>query len=31
MDRGNGGVFISQLGSQAHVLAVVSHGFGCGG
>ncbi len=29
--QGNGGVFISQLGSQAHVLAVASHGLGCGG
>ncbi len=31
MDRGNGGVFIPQLGSQAHVLAAASHGLGCGG
>ncbi len=31
MNRGNGGVFISQLGSQAHVLTAASHGLGCGG
>ncbi len=31
MDRGNGGVFIPQLGSQAHVLAAASHGLRCGG
>ncbi len=31
MDGGNGGVFIPQLGSQAHVLAAASHGLGCGG
>ncbi len=31
MDGGNGGVFISQLGSQACVLAAASYGLGCGG
>ncbi len=31
MDGGNGGVFVPQLGSQAHVLATASHGLGCGG
>ncbi len=31
MDRRNGGVFIFQLGSQAHVLAAANYGFGYDG
>ncbi len=31
MDRRNGRVFISQLGSQAYVLVAISHDFGYGG
>ncbi len=31
MNKGNGGIFISQLGSQTYILAIASHGLGYGG